>query len=137
MACYPPTRDRRDYLGKQYTILAILTFTSYAVKGFGEAGCPLGVSPRSSFFWRRLAAEPPTFARKKACWRAEYPLGAPPNLPAMDARDPLLGSLQERLQALLDLPNRANLEKEQRCATPTAVHTRYYRANAGARQLIP
>src|SRR5262249_40882742 len=37
------------------------------VEGFGEAGCSLGASPRSS-------------------WRAGYPLGAPPNLPAMDDR---------------------------------------------------
>src|SRR5262249_988464 len=36
--------------------LMVLIHTSYAVEGFGEAGCPLGASPGSSFFWLTTAA---------------------------------------------------------------------------------
>src|SRR5215813_13950726 len=38
------------------------------------------------YFSLSAAAEPPHSARKQDSWRAGYPLGAPPNLPAMDDR---------------------------------------------------
>src|SRR5262249_40458506 len=57
----------QDLLRRRPAAGPALNHRTYAVEGFGEAGCSLGASP-------------------KASWRAGYPLGAPPNLPAMDDR---------------------------------------------------
>src|SRR5262245_63036188 len=65
---------------------------TYAVEGFGEAGCPHPEGtrrlPKVFCFWHTTAAGYPlgvaVVCQKKGSWRAGYPLGAPPNLPASE-----------------------------------------------------